>query len=327
MRALLCNSFGPIDNLELAEIDAPTPNAGEVVVDVYSASVNFPDALIVQGKYQFRPPFPFSPGSEAAGVISAVGEGVTERSVGDRVLVMSGNGAFREQIAVEWHRTVSIPDDVHFDHAASLMMTYGTTQHALVQRGNLQPGETLLVTGAGGGVGISAVELGKIMGARVIAAASSEEKLELARKAGADECINYSDGELKDKVKALTNGQGADVIYEVLGGDICQQCMRCINWKGRLLIIGFTTGEIPKIPTNLALLKGCDIVGVFWGSFTGREPEVHAENTRQLLDYLKSGKIKPAITATYPLERAKEAIQALADRTVAGKLVVRVRDE
>ena len=271
MKAYVCREFGPVESHKVEEIEDPRAEAGQVVVDVKAAGVSFPDVLIVQGKYQFQPPFPFSPGGEIAGVISEVGEGVVDWKVGDRVIAMTGNGGIAEKVVAFEMTLMPLPETMDFKDGAAFPLNYGTTYHALKQRGQLQPGETLLVTGAGGGVGTTAIEIGKAMGAKVIAAASTEEKLEIAKNLGADETINYSDGELKEKVKALTDGLGADVIYDPIGGDIFLQCMRCVNWKGRVLVIGFASGPIPEVPTNLALLKGCSIVGVFWGRFTGAE--------------------------------------------------------
>ena len=295
-----------------------------LVVDVKAAGVSFPDVLIVQGKYQFQPPFPFSPGGEIAGVISEVGEGVVDWKVGDRVIAMTGNGGIAEKVVAFEMTLMPLPETMDFKDGAAFPLNYGTTYHALKQRGQLQPGETLLVTGAGGGVGTTAIEIGKAMGAKVIAAASTEEKLEIAKNLGADETINYSDGELKEKVKALTDGLGADVIYDPIGGDIFLQCMRCVNWKGRVLVIGFASGPIPEVPTNLALLKGCSIVGVFWGRFTGAEPEENSKNFDELFALHAEGKLKPQITKSYSLDDAAEAISSLENRKATGKVVIEI---
>ena len=295
-----------------------------MVVDVKAAGVSFPDVLIVQGKYQFQPPFPFSPGGEIAGIISEVGEGVVDWKVGDRVIAMTGNGGIAEKVVAFEMTLMPLPETMDFKDGAAFPLNYGTTYHALKQRGQLQAGETLLVTGAGGGVGTTAIEIGKAMGARVIAAASTDEKLEIAKNLGADEVINYSDGELKEKVKALTDGLGADVIYDPIGGDIFMQCMRCINWKGRVLVIGFASGPIPEVPTNLALLKGCSIVGVFWGRFTGAEPEENSQNFDELFALHAEGKLKPQITKSYSLDDAAEAISSLENRKATGKVVIEI---
>ena len=322
MKAYVCREFGPVESHKVEEIEDPRAEAGQVVVDVKAAGVSFPDVLIVQGKYQFQPPFPFSPGGEIAGVISEVGEGVVDWKIGDRVIAMTGNGGIAEKVVAFEMTLMPLPETMDFKDGAAFPLNYGTTYHALKQRGQLQAGETLLVTGAGGGVGTTAIEIGKAMGARVIAAASTDEKLEIAKNLGADEVINYSDGELKEKVKALTDGLGADVIYDPIGGDIFMQCMRCINWKGRVLVIGFASGPIPEVPTNLALLKGCSIVGVFWGRFTGAEPEENSQNFDELFALHAEGKLKPQITKSYSLDDAAEAISSLENRKATGKVVI-----
>ena len=325
MKAVLCKAFGPADTLVLEEVASPTPAKNEILIDVYSAAVNFPDTLIIEGKYQFKPPFPFSPGGEAAGVVAAVGEKVSHLKPGDRVMALTGWGSFAEQLAVPAYNVMPIPKGIDFNSAAAFGMTYGTSMHALKQRANLQPGETLLVLGASGGVGLAAVEIGKAMGARVIAAASSAEKLEVAKAAGADALINYSEESLKDRVKELTCGQGADVIYDPVGGDLFDAAVRAINWNGRLLVVGFASGRIPELPVNLALLKGASVVGVFWGSFAQRQPQDNLANFQQLFAWYAEGKLKPLVSQTFPLERAADAINALANRTAVGKVVVEVR--
>ncbi|MBI6706578.1 NADPH:quinone oxidoreductase family protein, partial [Pseudomonas viridiflava] len=311
MKALLCKAFGPASTLVLEDIPAPDIKKNEILLDVHAAGVNFPDTLIIEGKYQFKPPFPFSPGGEAAGVISAVGENVTHLKTGDRVMALTGWGSFAEQVAVPNYNVLPIPESMDFTIAAAFSMTYGTSMHALKQRANLQPGETLLVLGASGGVGLAAVEIGKALGARVIAAASSAEKLEVAKNAGADELINYTDTSLKDEIKRLTNGNGADVIYDPVGGDLFDQAIRAIAWNGRLLVVGFASGRIPELPVNLTLLKGASVVGVFWGSFAQRQPQDNAANFKQLFAWFEEGKLKPLVSQVYPLERAGEAIDAL----------------
>ena len=324
MKAYVCREFGPVESHKVEEIEDPRAEAGQVVVDVKAAGVSFPDVLIVQGKYQFQPPFPFSPGGEIAGVISEVGEGVVDWKIGDRVIAMTGNGGIAEKVVAFEMTLMPLRETMDFKDGAAFPLNYGTTYHALKQRGQLQAGETLLVTGAGGGVGTTAIEIGKAMGARVIAAASTDEKLEIAKNLGADEVINYSDGELKEKVKALTDGLGADVIYDPIGGDIFLQCMRCVNWKGRVLVIGFASGPIPEVPTNLALLKGCSIVGVFWGRFTGAEPEENSKNFDELFALHAEGKLKPQITKSYSLDDAAEAISSLENRKATGKVVIEI---
>ena len=326
MKAVLCKAFGPAETLVLEEIASPEAKKNEVLLQVHAAGVNFPDTLIIEGKYQFKPPFPFSPGGEAAGVVTAVGEKVSHLNVGDRVMALTGWGSFAEEVAVPGYNVMPIPASMDFASAAAFGMTYGTSMHALKQRANLQPGETLLVLGASGGVGLAAVEIGKAMGAKVIAAASSAEKLEVARKAGADELINYSEQSLKDEVKKLTGGQGVDVIYDPVGGTLFEEAFRSIGWNGRFLVVGFAAGGgIPALPANLPLLKGASLVGVFWGSFAQRQPQDNAANFQQLFAWHAEGKLKPLVSQTFPLERGGEAIDALGQRKAVGKVVVTVR--
>jgi len=325
MKAVLCKQFGPPESLVLEDIE-PTPcGPGQVRLGIHACGVNFPDTLMIEDKYQFKPPMPFSPGGEVAGEILEMGDGVEGRSLGDGVIAMTGWGGFAEEVVVDAARLMPIPDGMDYVTASGFSMTYGTSYYALKQRGQLKPGETLLVLGAAGGVGLAAVELGHVMGARVIAAASSDEKLELCREYGAEECINYATENLKERTKELTGGHGADVIYDAVGGDYFDQAIRCINWEGRLLIIGFASGRIPELPVNLALLKGCQIVGVFWGAFTGRDPSANAQNFVELGQLYEQGKIKPHVSATYPLERAGEALQSLLDRKAKGKIIVTPR--
>ncbi|MEP9320202.1 NADPH:quinone oxidoreductase family protein [Pseudomonas sp. LABIM340] len=325
MKAVLCKAFGPAETLVLEDIASPEPKKNEVLLQVHAAGVNFPDTLIIEGKYQFKPPFPFSPGGEAAGVVGAVGEKVSHVKPGDRVMALTGWGSFAEEVAVPGYSVMPIPDGMDFASAAAFGMTYGTSMHALKQRANLQPGETLLVLGASGGVGLAAVEIGKAMGAKVIAAASSEAKLEVAKAAGADVLINYSEGGLKDKLKELTGGQGVDVIYDPVGGDLFEEAFRSIAWNGRMLVVGFASGTIPSLPANLTLLKGASLVGVFWGSFAQRQPQDNAANFQQLFAWFAEGKIKPLVSQTYPLEQAADAINHLGQRKAVGKVVVTVR--
>lgn len=325
MKAVLCKAFGPAESLVLEDIASPEPKKNEVLLQVHAAGVNFPDTLIIEGKYQFKPPFPFSPGGEAAGVVGAVGEKVSHVKPGDRVMALTGWGSFAEEVAVPGYSVMPIPDGMDFASAAAFGMTYGTSMHALKQRANLQPGETLLVLGASGGVGLAAVEIGKAMGAKVIAAASSEAKLEVAKAAGADVLINYSEGSLKDKLKAITGGQGVDVIYDPVGGDLFEEAFRSIAWNGRMLVVGFASGTIPSLPANLTLLKGASLVGVFWGSFAQRQPQDNAANFQQLFAWFAEGKIKPLVSQTFPLEKAADAINHLGQRKAVGKVVVTVR--
>ncbi len=325
MKAVLCKAFGEPESLSLEDVPAPTPGPAEVLIDVHCAALNFPDVLMIQGKYQVRPDFPFSPGGELAGKVAAIGADVSHVRVGERVFCGTGHGAFAEQVAVPEAVVRSMPKSMSFAEASGFSTTYGTSYHALKQRAQLLPGETLLVLGAAGGVGLTAVELGKTMGARVIAAASTEKKLAAAAAAGADELIDYSDGLLKDKVKELTSGKGADVIYDPVGGDMFDQCMRCINWKGRILVVGFTAGSIPKVPINLILLKGCQLVGVFYGAFTAREPAENAKNFSELLQFYEEGRIHPHVGQEFSMQHYAEALRCLSNREAIGKVVLNIK--
>lgn len=330
MKALLSKQVGGPETLVLEDIPSPELKPGHVIVDVKACGVNFPDVLIIEDKYQFKPPRPFSPGGEISGVIKAVGEGVTRVKVGDRVLGSSGSGGMRQELLLEEGRVTKIPDNMPFDEASAFLMTYGTSYHALKGRGYLKPGQTLLVLGAAGGVGLAAVELGKVMGARVIAACSTQEKVDLAMKHGAAGGVVYGRGpfdragqkELAELFKNACGPDGADLIYDAVGGDYAEPALRSIAWEGRYLVVGFAAGDIPKIPLNLALLKGCEIVGVFWGAWTARNPERNAQDIQELLDLYASGKIRPFISETFPLERAHEAIAHLGSRKAMGKVVV-----
>ena len=325
MKAVLCKAFGPADTLVVEDVSSPEIKKNEVLLDVHAAGINFPDTLIIEGKYQFKPPFPFSPGGEAAGVISAVGENVSHLNVGDRVMALTGWGSCAEQIAVPAYNILPMPDAMDFTTAAAFSMTYGTAMHALKQRGALQAGETLLVLGASGGVGLAAIEIGKAMGARVIAAASSAEKLEVARQAGADELINYQDEDVRERLKTLTKGQGVDVVIDPVGGDLFETVFRSIAWSGRMLVIGFASGTIPSLPANLPLLKGAAVIGVFWGSFAQRQPQDNVANFQQLFAWFAEGKLKPLVSQTFALEDTAQAINTLAARKAVGKLVIKVR--
>lgn len=325
MKAVLCKTLGPARNLVLEEVASPLPKKNEILLDVQAAGVNFPDTLIIEGKYQFQPPLPFSPGGEAAGVVAAVGEKAGAFKVGDRVMALTGWGAFAEQVAVPFYNVLPIPASMDFTTAAAFGMTYGTSMHALRQRGQLQAGETLLVLGASGGVGLAAVEIGKAMGARVIAAASSAEKLAVAKAAGADELIDYSQANLREEIKRLTGGQGVDVIYDPVGGELFEQAVRGLAWNGRLLVVGFASGSIPQLAANLVLLKGAAVLGVFWGAFAQRQPKDNAANFHQLFAWHAEGKLKPLVSQTYPLEEAGAAIEKLGQRQAVGKLVVLAR--
>ena len=324
MKAIVCKAYGPAETLVIEEVPSPEVKGRGVKVRVRAAGLNFPDTLIIEGKYQFQPPMPFSPGGEMAGEVIAVGDQVTRFRPGDRVAGLTGYGAFAEEVVVAEDNLLPVPDAMSDEQAAAFTMVYGTSYHALKQRANLQPGETLLVLGASGGVGLAAVELGKAMGARVIAAASSAEKLAVPRAAGADELINYRDEPLKDAAKRLTRGKGVDVVYDPVGGDFTEQALRAMAWNGRHLIVGFAAGEIPKIPANLTLLKGCSVVGVFWGDFTRREPQTSAENMQALLTLFAEGRITPTISQVYAFEDYVDAFGALTGRRATGKVVLRV---
>lgn len=322
MKAVLCRQFGPPESLVLDDIPWPQAAKGKVVIEVKACGVNFPDTLIIEGKYQFKPPFPFSPGGEVAGVVREVGEGITHLKPGDNVFALTGWGGFAEGVLADGYRAFPMATGMDYQTAASLMYTYGTSYHALKDRANLQPGETLLVLGAAGGVGLAAVTLGHIMGARVIAAASTDEKLALCREYGATETINYSTQDLRERIKEITNGQGVDVIYDPVGGDLAEPALRSMNWRGRYLVVGFAAGQIPNLPLNLALLKGCSVVGVFWGAFAERQPKDNFRNFQELLGFWQSGKLKPHIHATYPLEQAADALNEMLGRKVMGKVLV-----
>jgi len=322
MRAVVCKEFGPPEKLVVEEVDDLRPAPGHVVVAVKAAAVTFPDCLMIEDKYQFKAPVPFVPGGEVAGDVLAVGEGVEGLQVGDRVVGSSGvTGGFAEQAMCSAAGTRPLPDGADYGAATGLLYAYGTGYYGLKFRGGLQKGETLLVTGAGGNVGLAAVELGKLMGARVIAAASSDEKLALCREHGADELINYSKEKLKERAKELTDGQGCDVVYDIVGGDYAEQALRAIAWGGRFLVIGFTAG-IPKIPLNLTLLKSCQIVGVFLGAMVSREPETRDAITRDLIEFTASGKLNPVVSKRYSLDEAPQALRDLLDRKAAGKVVI-----
>lgn len=322
MKAVLCKQLGPPDRLVVEDIPSLVPGKGQVVVSVKAAGVNFPDTLIIQGKYQFKPEPPFSPGGEVAGVVKVVGEGVTGWKPGDRVIAAATWGGFAEELLTDADRLIPLVDKMDFVPASAFILTYGTSYHALKDRAQLKPGETLLVLGASGGVGLAAVQLGKAMGARVIAAASSEAKLQVCRDNGADEVINYASEDLRSRIKALTAGKGVDVIYDPVGGPYSEPALRDMAWNGRFLVVGFAAGDIPKIALNLALLKGCSIVGVFWGAFTKNEAARNRANNAELMQLYLEGKVKPHIHATYPLERATEALNEVMNKRVSGKVVL-----
>lgn len=325
MQAWTCRAWGEPEDLTLEETPEPTPGPGQAVVDVEACGVNFPDALIIAGKYQFRPEFPFAPGGEVCGTVSAVGEGVSNVEIGQRVIAVTVHGGMAEKVLVPRAQTlIPIPDEIPAETAAAFMLTYATSHHALKDRGEAKPGERLLVLGAAGGVGLAAVELGKVMALEVTAAASTNAKLELCREKGADHTINYSDEDLRQRAKDLTGGQGYDLVYDPVGGDLSEVALRSTAWKGRFLVIGFAAGEIPAIPLNLALLKGCDIRGVFWGRFTELEPQHAVANFLELMAWLQKGTIAPHVSEVVPFSEAPTAIRHVMDRKALGKVVVRV---
>jgi NADPH2:quinone reductase len=322
MKAVLCKEWGLPETLVVEDVPSPVAGPGEVLVEVHAAGVNFPDTLIIQKKYQYQPDLPFSPGGEVAGVVKAVGEGVTAWKPGDRVLASSTWGGYAQEIVVKAERAMPIPEGMDFVTASAYVLAYGTSLHALKDRAKLAAGETLLVLGAAGGVGISAIEIAKAMGARVIACASSEDKLALCRERGADETINYATEDLRECIKALTGGKGPDVIYDPVGGPYTEPAFRSIAWEGRHLVVGFAAGEIPRLPLNLTLLKSASVVGVFWGAFLQRDPAVTRQHLRDLFELYTSGKVKPPITKTYKLEEAAQALRDVMERRVKGKVAI-----
>ncbi|QGZ35094.1 NADPH:quinone oxidoreductase family protein [Stappia indica] len=323
MKAVLCERLGAPEDLVLRDIEMPSPGPGEVLVEVSAAALNFFDTLIIEGKYQFRPELPFSPGAEFAGRVLETGEGIEAFEPGDRVMGYVRWGAVRGAVITSEDDLVALPDEITDEAAAGLSVTYGTSLHAFRDRAHLEPGETVAVLGASGGVGLAAVEIAKAMGARVIACASSAEKLELARAHGADVLVNYAEEDLKTRLKQLTDGCGVDVVYDPVGGDLSEAALRATGWRGRYLVIGFAAGEIPKLPLNLVMLKGCDVLGVFWGDAIVREPEAHRDNMEQLLAWMREGRIRPHLHAVYPIEETAKALRELADRKVQGKVIIR----
>ena len=322
MRAVLCKAFGPPESLVVEDVPAPKLGPRKVRISVHAAGLNFFDTLMIVGQYQLKPPFPFSPGAECAGVVTEIGDGVTSVKPGDRVMATTGWGAVAEEAVAPEGNVFRIPARMSFNEAAGFPITYGTVYHALVDRGRLKAGEVLLVHGAAGGVGLNAVELGKILGATVIAAAGSDDKLQVAKRYGADHVINYSRESIRDRVKALTNDQGADVIFDPVGGDAFDQSLRCINWDGRLLVIGFASGKIPQAPANIVLIKGFSVVGVYWGAFAQRDPVRNRANFDTMLGWYEAGKLKPHVSMTFPLDQVPQALQALIQRKATGKVVI-----
>ncbi|MBS0578088.1 MAG: NADPH:quinone oxidoreductase family protein [Proteobacteria bacterium] len=325
MKAVLVREFAPLDQLSLAEVPAPAPAAGQVLIEVRAAGVNFMDGLIAQGKYQTKPPLPFSPGAEVAGIIRSVGEGVTGIAPGTRVLAATGHGGFAEQVIAPAAGVMPLPEGMDFATAAGFPIVYATSHHALKDRAQLRAGETLLVLGAAGGVGLTAVEIGKVMGARVIACASSEEKLALCREYGADATLNYSAPDLRDRLRELTGGRGVDVVYDPVGGPYAEPCVRSLAFLGRYLVVGFASGEIPKIPLNLLLLKQASLVGVFWGAYAKLRPEHNAANFAELFAWYAQGRLKPHVSETYPLADFTQALDTVMNRRAKGKVVLLIQ--
>ncbi|NNM13505.1 MAG: NADPH:quinone oxidoreductase family protein [Gammaproteobacteria bacterium] len=323
MKAIVCTKFAPVEELQFQELPDPVAQSGEVVIDLKACGVNFPDGLLVQGLYQSQPDFPFIPGTEAAGVVSELGEGVTNLKIGNRVIAVARLGMFASKAVVNAHFAFPIPDQIPFEEAAGLVTAHATAHHALKQRANLQPGETLLVTGAAGGTGLAAVQIGKAMGAKVIAVCSTQEKIDLAVANGADESINYVENDLKSEIKRLTDGQGVDVAYEVVGGDAFAAVSRGMAWNGRLLVIGFASGTIPKLPINLALVKGYALVGVFWGAWTQRDPKGFMQNMQELVTWYLQGKVKVHVDEIIALENTANALNKVLNRKTKGKVILR----
>ena len=324
MRALVCNEYGPPETLNIEECDDPVPGPGQILVDVAAAGVNFPDVLVIAGTYQVKTPTPFIPGNEASGTVAAIGDGVTRYKAGDKVIITTRGAAFAEKCVADEMTSMPLPDGLDFDQGAGFAVTYGTSYHALKQSANLQPGETVLVLGAAGGVGITAVEIAKAMGARVIAAASSEEKLEFARSAGADEVINYSEAPLKETVKELTDGNGVDVVYDPVGGELAEQAFRATAWHGRYLVIGFASGDIPRFPLNIALLKEASIVGVWWGTWAAKNPQLQMQNLKEMAALIAASKLTPRVTESYALDDFVNAFKAITERRARGKVILRM---
>jgi len=325
VRALVCKEYGPPESLVIEELDDPVPGDGQILVDVAAAGINFPDILVVAGTYQVKTPLPFVPGNEAAGTVAAVGKDVTRFAVGDKALITTRGGAFAEKCIADEHSAAPLPDELNMEQGAGFAVTYGTSYHALKQSANLQPGETVLVLGAAGGVGITAVEIAKSMGARVIAAASSDAKLEFAVSAGADEAINYSEVPLNETVKELTDGKGADVVYDPVGGELAEQAFRATAWHGRYLVIGFACGEIPKFSANIALLKEASIIGVWWGTWASKNPKLQIRNMMEMAALISDGTLTPRVTESYALDDYKDAFRTITERRALGKVTLRIQ--
>lgn len=322
MKAIMCHEFAPIDSLSYEEVPDPTPNEHEIIIDVAACGINFPDGLLVQGLYQLKPEHPFSPGSEVTGTISQLGTKVKHLKLGQRVIGLTMTGGYAEKVAINSRMVLPLPDTISFEQGAGLITAHATAHHALKQRAKLKKGETLLVTGASGGTGLAAVQIGKAMGAKVIALCSSQEKLLAAKEQGADELLLSNDPDLKDKIKTLTENKGVDVVYEVVGGDLFNVCARSMAWNGRLLVVGFASGSIPEFPVNLALVKGFSVIGVFWGSFAQKEPANFMVNMQELLAWYAQGQVKVVIDQVCPLSQAPEALTKVFNRQSIGKLIL-----
>ncbi len=322
MKAIVCEKFAPDEELQYKDVEDPNAGTGEVVIDVSAIGVNYPDGLLVQGLYQMKPPFPFIPGNEVAGVVSEIGEGVKHLKLGQRVIGLGMLNGYAEKISLNAQMAMPIPDGIPDDEAAGLITAHATAHHALKQRAQLKAGETLVVTGAAGGTGLAAVQIGKAMGANVVAVCSSQEKLDIAKENGADVLINYSEQDLKTELKKLNDGKGVDVVYDVVGGDAFDACSRAMAWNGRLLVIGFASGTIPQFPVNLSLVKGYSVVGVFWGSFTMHEPKAFMENMLELMDWYVGGKVKVVVDETFPLTDTAKALNKVLNREVKGKVIL-----
>ncbi|MGI9235749.1 MAG: NADPH:quinone oxidoreductase family protein [Woeseiaceae bacterium] len=324
MRAVVCNEYGPPESLRIETVDNPVPGKGQILIDVAAAGINFPDVLAIAGKYQVKTPTPFVPGNEAAGVVAALGDGVSQFAVGDKVIINTMGGAFAEKCLAPVQTAMPLPDTLGFEQGAGFSVTYGTSYHALRQSARLQPGETVLVLGAAGGVGITAVEIAKAMGARVIAAASNDQKLEFAVSAGADETINYSTEPLKERVKELTGGDGADVVYDPVGGELSEQAFRATAWHGRYLVIGFACGEIPKFAANIALLKEASIIGVWWGTWATKNPKLQIQNMMDMAKLVADGTLTPRVTESYAMDDYVSAFKAITERRALGKVILKI---
>jgi NADPH2:quinone reductase len=324
MRALVCHQYGPPDKLKLESIDDPVPGDDQLLLDVHAAGINFPDVLAIAGQYQVKTPLPFVPGNEAAGIVAGIGPRVSQFAIGDKVIINTPGGAFAEKCVASVQRCAPLPDELNFEQGAGFSVTYGTSYHALKQSAGLRSGESVLVLGAAGGVGIAAVQLAKAMGATVIAAASSQEKLDFAAAAGADHTVNYTAAPLKETVKDLTGGDGVDVVYDPVGGDMAEQALRAMAWHGRYLVVGFASGDIPGFPANIALLKEASIIGVWWGTWATKNPGLQIQNMKELAGLVKAGTVSPRVSESYDLEQFDDAFRAITERRALGKVILRM---